>query len=389
MALSDDSPDIGSVGGLTRSVTRPRLLFCIPELDHGGPDAVFFNLVRTIDRDRFETMLAVTKPHGLYLSELPNDIPVHVVGHARYPVAATIKLVRELRPQIVVSTLRMNMTCAAASPFFPAGTTLVTRVANNITWDMGQIRGPWLKVRAISLAHRISVARSDLVITQSQAMHDDVVARFGPRVVDKTVVLPNPVDLDRIGLRAELDMAVPVRTGNPQLVSAGRLTYQKGFDVLISSFATVRARHPGARLWILGQGEDRDSLARLIDRHGLGDAVDLVGFIENPAPYYRAADLYVCSSRYEGFPNSLAEALATGTPIVAPAGAAAGTELVSDVNGLIVDRLTERDLAQTTLAALDRLGQFDAEAIRADCRERFSISAVTSRYEDAITSATV
>ena len=149
----------------------------------------------------------------------------------------------------------------------------------------------------------------------------------------------------------------------------------------------MRDRYPGARLWILGQGEDRDSLQALIDQHGLGDAVDLVGFIENPLPYYRAADLYVCSSRYEGFPNSLAEALATGTPIVAPAGAAAGTELVSEINGLIVDRLTEADLARTTLAALERLDGFDADAIRADCRERFSITAVTSRYEEAIASA--
>jgi glycosyltransferase involved in cell wall biosynthesis len=365
--------------------TEPRLrvLFAIPELDRGGPDAVYFNLLRTLDQERFEPSLLVTEPTGGYLSELPDRIPVLVAGHGRYPVAAVVHRVRQARPDVVMSTVRMTLTCAVARPFFPRHTHLICRVANNVTGELTDLAQ--LNARAknalITATYRLGVELADRVIAQSQVMRDDIEHQFGRRVARKTVVLPNPVDADRLVRLSADRSSVPERVGVPQLVSAGRLSYQKGFDRLVRAFADIRARHPDARLWILGEGEDRDALTTLAAERGVADAVELLGMVPDPAALYRAADLYVCSSRYEGFPNSVAEALAVGTPAVVPSGAAAGEELVTPTNGRIVDDPDGPGLAAAALDVLDHLGDYDRAAIAAECRERFSLEAVTRRYE--------
>lgn len=365
---------------------RPRVLFCIPELARGGPDAVFFNLLRTIDQERFEPFLAVTTPEGAYLQELGQRVPVLQVGPQRYPVRGVIRAVRAIRPDVVLATLRMNLTCAAASPLFGRPTPLILRIANNVSGELEYQthRSSDAKTRTIELANRVMVARATTLIAQSEAMVEDIDQLYGPRAVAKTVVLPNPVDVDRLAVRGAERPTVALETGVPQLVSAGRLTFQKGFDRLVSAFARIRQVHPAARLWILGEGEDRPALEAQIAGLGLSQAVDLPGFVDNPVPYYRAADLYVCSSRYEGFPNSVAEALAVGTPIVVPRGAPGGEALVTPTNGRTVDDGTEEQLAQGALAVLATLSDFSGRDIAAECGTRFSLAAITARYENLL-----
>ena len=367
---------------MSASQPRLRVMFCIPELDRGGPDAVFFNLLRTLDLDRFEPFLVVTKPTGAYLDELPDHIPVLRTDERRYPVRSVLEHVRHVRPDVVLATLRMSFTCTAGRPFFPRRTTFVCRVANNVTGEMANVRSrrSSLKSWAITASYRAVVATADRVIAQSHAMRDDIEAQFGLRVARKTIVLPNPVDADRLLQLSTAADGLPPK-GQPQLVSAGRLTYQKGFDRLVDAFARVRGQHPDARLWILGEGEEHAALEAQARAAGVAAAVDLLGGVANPAPLYRAADLYVCSSRYEGFPNAVAEALALGTPVVVPSGPAGGEELVTPFNGRIVDDASGPGLAAATLEALDRLGDLDRDRIAADCRSRFSLEAVTRRYE--------
>ncbi len=362
---------------------RPRVLFCIPELARGGPDAVFFNLLRTIDLDRFEPFLAVTTPEGAYLRELGHRVPVLQVGRQRYPVGGVIRAVRAIRPDLVLSTLRMNVTCATARPLFGARIPLICRIANNISGELEYQthRSSDAKTRIIALSNRLMVAQATTVIAQSQAMVDDIDQLYGPRAVAKTVVLPNPVDIERISARGAEPAEDSLETGVPQLVSAGRLTFQKGFDRLIDAFARIRGVHPAARLWILGEGEDRPALEAQIARLGLADAVDLPGFVDNPVPYYRAADLYVCSSRYEGFPNSVAEALAVGTPIVVPGGAAAGDALVTPTNGRLAPDGTAEPLARAALEVLSGLADHSRADIVAECARRFSLASITADYE--------
>lgn len=130
--------------------------------------------------------------------------------------------------------------------------------------------------------------------------------------------IPNPMDLERIKRLAAntdvhpwcLDREVPL------VISVGRLVAVKDFDMLIRAFARVLRLRP-ARLLILGEGRQRCRLERLIKRLDLADTVALPGFAANPFAHVARADMLVLSSRYEGSPNALIEALACGTPCVA------------------------------------------------------------------------
>jgi glycosyltransferase involved in cell wall biosynthesis len=93
------------------------------------------------------------------------------------------------------------------------------------------------------------------------------------------------------------------------------MTAQKAFSVLIQAFAQVR-KNRRARLLILGEGEDRSSLETMISHYGLEQDVSMPGFVTNPYPYMAHASVFVLSSRWEGLPTVLVEAMALGTPIV-------------------------------------------------------------------------
>jgi glycosyltransferase involved in cell wall biosynthesis len=101
----------------------------------------------------------------------------------------------------------------------------------------------------------------------------------------------------------------------PVILSAGRLTRQKDHETLVRGFALLRERTP-ARLIILGEGEERGNLERLTGQLSLRADVQLPGFTLNPFAYMARARLFVLSSRWEGFGNVLAEAMACGAPVV-------------------------------------------------------------------------
>ena len=100
------------------------------------------------------------------------------------------------------------------------------------------------------------------------------------------------------------------------LLSVGRLTKQKGFDQLISHFATLARSHANWDLIILGEGEERTALEAQIADADLTQRIKLPGRVNNVSEWYADADLFVMSSRFEGSPNVLLEAMAHGVPAV-------------------------------------------------------------------------
>lgn len=130
------------------------------------------------------------------------------------------------------------------------------------------------------------------------------------RMADKSrvVVIPNPIP--------SLDFR-PRQGGPPQLVAVGRLTEQKGFDLLIESFARIAGRFPDWKLLIFGEGPERLRLEAMILRHGLRDRVQLPGNTGRHGEWIGAASMFVLSSRYEGFANVVGEAMQAGLAVVA------------------------------------------------------------------------
>jgi glycosyltransferase involved in cell wall biosynthesis len=152
--------------------------------------------------------------------------------------------------------------------------------------------------------------RAAAIIAQTRAIAEQIES-LSPASAPRIHALPNPVDETR--LRAGVSPSKRGR-GGLQLVAAGRLTHQKGFDRLIDLMPELPKE---TQLTIYGEGAERNALQALIDRRFLGSQVRLAGFSTELSKAISEADVFVLPSRWEGMPNVVLEALALGTPVVA------------------------------------------------------------------------
>lgn len=164
--------------------------------------------------------------------------------------------------------------------------------------------------------------------------------------------IPNGVDISRFSLadRVQARLALGLEPRGPLLLGAGRLEPVKDFGRLLHALALLE----GVRLVLAGDGSQRSALERLAGRLGLGERVLFAGSVphERLAAYYQAADALVISSRSEGWPTVIHEALACGTPVVAPALGGIPEALASPGVGLLVDSTEPACLARGIRQAL-------------------------------------
>lgn len=182
----------------------------------------------------------------------------------------------------------------------------------------------WMPSRFHSMARRIH-RKSDATVCVSSRLLPELLATTGVRE-DTLRVIPNGIDTDRVTALAR-QPSQPAAPDGATIVASGRLSHEKGFDLLIRAHDRVRRAGVAHRLLILGEGPERINLLRLVHELDVGDTVELPGFRENPFPDIVAADLFCLPSRYEGFPLAVLEALALGVPIVA---SECGSDLLAD-----------------------------------------------------------
>jgi GalNAc-alpha-(1->4)-GalNAc-alpha-(1->3)-diNAcBac-PP-undecaprenol alpha-1,4-N-acetyl-D-galactosaminyltransferase len=157
--------------------------------------------------------------------------------------------------------------------------------------------------------------------------------KYFPRLRDRVVVMPNPVVLPP----DEITGLPPQLPGDRQIIAIGRLDPQKGFDLLLRAFARLADQHQTWNLTILGEGELRAELETLRTELGLQYRVQLLGRVSNPHDYLKQADIFVMSSRFEGFPNALCEAMACGLAVISTDCRNGPREIIRDgVDGMLV-----------------------------------------------------
>ncbi len=279
----------------------------------------------------------------------------------------------ESRPDAVISFLsRTNVVTLLATAGMSAPVIVSERIdpaaeSQGLAWDS---------------LRRLTYPHADKVVAQSER----ALAFFPQRVRERGLVVPNMVAAPPLEEDDTADFEMPAR---PLLASIGRLTRQKGFDVLLDSFARIKDRHPQWKLLILGEGEDRAQLEALCQRLGLKQSVLMPGRVKNPTSLLRRADIFVMSSRWEGFPNALCEAMACGLPVVSTDCPSGPREIIRHgIDGLLVPAEDPAAMAR----ALDRLMSSANERIglaarAADVVERFSVERVMKMWDEAICTA--
>jgi glycosyltransferase involved in cell wall biosynthesis len=353
-------------------------------MGQGGADRVTLTLLRTLDRRSFRPALILMRSEGALLAELPDDVPVHDLGSASlwtawWPLARTL---RRLGPDTVFSTSSgANLIAVIGARLCGRETRLVLSERNVLYRDQGRIKR-WLLARL----KRWLYPRADCVTAVSRGVAEDLTRRLDLppsriRVVYNPVVTPEIPSLAAAASpHAWLAEQVPVVLG------VGRLVRAKGFDLLLDAFADLQRP---ARLILLGEGPLRGVLGRQARDLGVEDRVWFAPYDPNPFRYMARCTVFALSSRHEGLPGALIQAMACGAAVVASDCAAGPSEIVEDgVSGLLVP-VADR---QAMVAAIDglltdselrlRIGRRAPEAVR-----RFSLEEVLEGYVEVLSEA--
>ncbi|WP_171373103.1 glycosyltransferase [Vibrio kanaloae] len=226
-----------------------------------------------------------------------------------------------------------------------------------------------------SLIYRLFYRNYDTIICQSNDMLNSI-KRITKISEDKLVKINNPALIYKCENKS---LESPIQCANGYLLAAGRLTYQKGFDLLIEEYMYSEFFTANIPLFIAGTGPDYEKLQLVIDRLGLSKKIVLLGFRDDITTLIYNARAFILSSRYEGFPNVVLESLTLGCPVIARNCPGGLTEIIREsVNGFLYEDNFD-DVSRKFM-----LENFDRDIIKHDVVERFNQDALLSKYLELV-----
>jgi glycosyltransferase involved in cell wall biosynthesis len=295
-----------------------RIAIFVPSLAGGGAERAMLNLAHGFAERGWAVDLVLARATGPYLGEVRDTVRIVDLKAKRVltSLPALASYLRREQPDGLISVLDYANVVALWARRL-AGTR--GRVLVNEQNTLSHSARNSARRRQKLMPHLVKrfYPWADYVVGNSQGVADDLIRVTG-LPGERVHILYNPVVTPELREKVQAPLIHPwFQDGQPSVVlAAGRLTRQKDFATLIRAFARVRQARP-ARLVILGEGPDRPALEELVHRLDLEDDVALPGFVENPYAYMSRAALYVLSSRWEGLPTVLIEALYCGPPVVA------------------------------------------------------------------------
>lgn len=298
-----------------------RVLFFIHSLAGGGAERVMSHLLKNIDRSRFDLALVVMEKTGPYLSQVPDDVKIYDLGvneeNPMYFPLIVFRLrgiLRQFQPDILCSMLwYANLAAVLAVRGLPGVKTVISeRISTSFEIENETVIRPLQHIKRMLIRRMYPWATHIVAVSEGIAV--ELVERFGVRQ-ERISFIHNPVDVAFIKKQGT-SFPDPWSRRGIRLLAIGRLSHQKGFDLLIRAVARL-SRTIDLQLVILGEGPERKNLEDQVKAEGLFDTVMLPGFADNPYVWMKHADIFVLSSRAEGFPNVLLEAMACGLPVIA------------------------------------------------------------------------
>lgn len=345
------------------------ILFILPDLNQGGAERVITTLCNELDRTKFSPKLVLFKKEGHYLNHLKNDVEIIElnVSRIRYSIFKIIPLIKKLQPEIVFTGWgEISAFLSPLIPFFPK-TKFITRETNVVSQHVTR--------KEILFFYRF-YNNFHQIIAQSDDMKNDLVKNF--RISENRIVkINNPVDFDLINRMKNQNIDTGFNKSYKNIVAIGNLSPRKGFDLLLNVMNELKEEK--IQLSILGDGAFKEELFQQKEHLKL-DKVTFLGNVANPFVYLKEADLFILSSRYEGFPNVLLEAGACGTYSLANNCPGGINEIVQDnINGEIYPIEEAKGFAEKikSVLAVDH----NSEEIIKSIYSRFSKEIIIQQYE--------
>jgi len=291
----------------------------VANMNGGGAEKSMLNLAKGLHKRGINTDLVLCEAEGEYMSQAPDYLNIIDLKRSRvlYAIQAIADYLKKNKPDVLISTLnRVNIAAVIARKISRVKTKIILREASTLGDERNSNLSLWEGI--INTAARIVYSAGDEFVAQSYGSADDLINYTGINQ-EKVHVIYNPVVDDDIYTEAEKKSGNAwVDEGYDYIISAGRITPSKDFTTLILAFNEL-INNCNMRLIIIGKQNEKDEydkLSNVIDNLGLKAIVSLPGFVQNPFPYYKHAKLLVSSSKLEGLPGTLIQAMACGCPVV-------------------------------------------------------------------------
>lgn len=291
--------------------------FAVESLRIGGAERVVCNLAQAFDDRGWNVDVVVFRELGPLAAELPPSIEVVNLRSRRMLIAipSLARWLRRERPDAVVANLtHVNLATLLAERIARVAPATVIVEHSQFSERIERLEGRKEALTA-RLAGRLYPTAAG-VVAVSDGLADDVAAVTG---MDRSLIttIYNPVDVDSVRERSRepVDLPDAVDDGSPVLVSVGRLGERKDVPTTLRAFRTV-LEDRDCWLVLCGDGPERRRLESLATELGIRERVHFTGWVDNPYPYMRRADVLVLSSKSEGLGNVLIEAMAVGCPVV-------------------------------------------------------------------------
>lgn len=288
---------------------KKHIAFFIPSMRGGGAEQVFATLANEFSSRNFKVDLILAQKEGPYLKNISRKVNIVDLKSSRI-LESLFPLVRYLKkekPDILLSSLRHVNTVSIASRIISSSFTKMI-----IKQDSFYILP---SNRIIMFLEKALFKKADHIVAVSKGVKKSLIE--GLKIPEQKIkVIYNPIFKQDILKKSKMEIAHPFfeNKKNKIILGAGRLSIEKDFSTLLKAFHKIKT--DSIRLIILGEGRLRGELEYLVEELGLEGYVSMPGFVDNPYAYMAKADVFVLSSKVEGFANVLVEAMACGTTIV-------------------------------------------------------------------------
>jgi len=316
-----------------------------------------------IEDDFYELHPAVQRIALNVLAESPN--PIIALRNNFRRIFALRRAISVSNPNVVISFIeRTNILVLVAT----RGLGIPIVISERTSPKYHTIGRLWEKLR------RLSYPWANMIVAQTKAVANWLtpIAKAAP-----ITVIYNPIS--QIDTHYFLEYKYDSKT----IVAMGRLSYQKGFDLLITAFSNLSKYHPDWKLVIYGEGEQRKVLEKQVIKLNLESKVLLPGRVKNSYKYLQHADLFVLSSRYEGFPNVLLEAMNCGLPVISFDCPSGPREIIRDgVDGVLVPAENVDALSHAMQELMeDQIKRTRIATKALEVQERFDIGNIMKQWE--------
>jgi len=382
---------------------RRKVVFYNGSLRMGGIERVLIEVLKHIDRDKYEISLVIEDgllSENVFEKEVPSEIPItylkpeeiirktmalkngrkNIFNKILYNVAMANE--RKLKERKILEYLEENQPDILID--FDMGLSKVAdkiKGTPKITWIHSSIKNWYRKPGKIRrLGERLK--SYDRVVTICDDMNSETAGLY-PDLKTKLHRIYNPMNLKRVkemaGREGDLTPHEKELMASPYLLSVMRLTtYQKDFKTLVEAFKLVKEEGYPGKLYLLGGGPDRDEIEKMIEASGMEKEIILLGQKENPYLWMKNSELLVHSSKFEGFGMVLIEAMALGRAVISTdcpvgpkevleggkAGLLSKLEDAEDLSRKIISLLEDEEIRENIrLRGLKRSADFEADVI--------------------------